>query len=111
MVGIITLARALILSNLIEERDDFELKRRHKIAAVAIGVTTGFVIGITSAGSGTVIAILLIAVFRLVPRKRSSAPTSSTPRSCSGRPESPTGSAATSTSSSPATSCSARSPA
>jgi len=69
MVGIITLARALILSNLIEERDDFELKRRHKVAAVAIGATTGFVIGITSAGSGTVIAILLIAVFRLAPKK------------------------------------------
>ena len=69
MVGIITLARALILSKLVEERDDFELKRRHKVAAVGIGATTGFVIGITSAGSGTVIAILLIAVFRLTPVK------------------------------------------
>ena len=69
MVGIITLARALILSKLVEERDDFELKRRHKIAAVGIGATTGFVIGITSAGSGTVIAILLIAVYRLTPRR------------------------------------------
>jgi hypothetical protein len=67
MVGIITLARALILSKTIEERADFVMQRRHKIAAVAIGVTTGFVIGITSAGSGTVIAILLIAVFRLTP--------------------------------------------
>jgi len=69
MVGIITLARALILSQLIEERDDFEMKLRHKVAAIGIGVTTGFVIGITSAGSGTVIAILLIAVYRLMPRK------------------------------------------
>jgi uncharacterized protein len=69
MVGIITLARALILSDLIEEREDFVLQRRHKIAALAIGVTTGFVIGITSAGSGTVIAILLIAVYRLTPQK------------------------------------------
>ncbi len=69
MVGIITLARALILSKLVEERDDFVLQRRHKIAAVTIGATTGFVIGITSAGSGTVIAILLIAVFRLTPVK------------------------------------------
>lgn len=69
MVGIITLARALILSNLIDERDDFAIQRRHKIAAVTIGATTGFVIGITSAGSGTVIAILLIAVFRLTPRR------------------------------------------
>ena len=69
MVGIITLARALILSNLIEERDDFEIKRRHKVAAVVIGATTGFVIGITSAGSGTVIAILLIAIYRLTPKR------------------------------------------
>jgi uncharacterized protein len=69
MVGIITLARALILSHTIEERDGFVLQRRHKIAAVTIGVTTGFVIGITSAGSGTVIAILLITVFRLTPVK------------------------------------------
>ncbi len=69
MVGILTLARALVLSRLVEERDDFQLRRRHKIAAVAIGVITGFVIGITSAGSGTVIAILLIAVFRLTPRR------------------------------------------
>src|SRR5919109_1380714 len=69
MVGIITLARALILSNLIEERDDFKIERRHKVAAATIGATTGFVIGVTSAGSGTVIAILLISVFRLSPRR------------------------------------------
>ena len=69
MVGIITLARALILRKLIDERDRFENERRHKVAAVVIGATTGFVIGITSAGSGTVIAILLIAVYRLAPKK------------------------------------------
>ncbi|HET7454902.1 MAG TPA: sulfite exporter TauE/SafE family protein [Solirubrobacterales bacterium] len=69
MVGVITLARALILRSLIEERDRFDVERRHKIAAIAIGATTGFVIGITSAGSGTVIAILLIAVYRLAPKK------------------------------------------
>src|SRR4051794_40145949 len=69
MVGIITLARALILRSLIEEGDRFEVERRHKVAAVAIGATTGFVIGVTSAGSGTVIAILLIAVYRLAPKK------------------------------------------
>jgi uncharacterized membrane protein YfcA len=69
MVGIITLARALILRNLVDERDRFEVERRHKVAAIVIGATTGFVIGITSAGSGTVIAILLIAVYRLAPRR------------------------------------------
>ena len=69
MVGVITLARALILRSLIDERDRFEVERRHKVAAIVIGATTGFVIGITSAGSGTVIAILLIAVYRLAPKK------------------------------------------
>jgi uncharacterized membrane protein YfcA len=69
MVGVITLARALILRNLIDERERFEVERRHKVAAIVIGATTGFVIGITSAGSGTVIAILLIAVYRLAPKK------------------------------------------
>ena len=61
MVGIITLCRALILRKLIDERDRFEIEKRHKVAAIVIGATTGFVIGITSAGSGTVIAILLWA--------------------------------------------------
>ena len=69
MVGVITLTRALILRDLVVERDRFEVERRHKVAAVMIGATTGFVIGITSAGSGTVIAILLIAVYRLAPKK------------------------------------------
>ena len=69
MVGIITLTRALILRDLFVERDRFEVEKRHKVAAVVIGATTGFVIGITSAGSGTVIAILLIAVYRLSPKK------------------------------------------
>lgn len=69
MVGIVTLARSLILRNLVDERDRFDVERRHKVAAVVIGATTGFVIGITSAGSGTVIAILLIAVYRLAPKK------------------------------------------
>jgi uncharacterized membrane protein YfcA len=69
MVGVITLTRALILRDLVVERDRFEVERRHKVAAVVIGATTGFVIGVTSAGSGTVIAILLIAVYRLAPKK------------------------------------------
>lgn len=69
MVGIITLLRAMILARTIQEREDFELKRRHKVAAVLIGLTTGFVIGVTSAGSGTVVAVLLIAVYRLTPKR------------------------------------------
>jgi len=69
MVGVVTLTRALILRDLVQERDRFDVERRHKVAAIVIGATTGFVIGVTSAGSGTVIAILLIAVYRLAPKK------------------------------------------
>lgn len=68
MLGVITLLRALILARSINERDSFKIERRHKVAAATIGATTGFVIGVTSAGSGTVVAILLIAVFRLSPK-------------------------------------------
>jgi uncharacterized membrane protein YfcA len=69
MVGIITLTRALILARTIQEREDFVLETRHKVAAVVIGATTGFVIGVTSAGSGTVVAVLLIVIYRLAPKR------------------------------------------
>ena len=69
VVGAITLLRSLFLANKIAEREDFEIHTRHKVGAVAIGATTGFVIGLSSAGSGTVIAIMLIAVFRLTPQR------------------------------------------
>jgi uncharacterized membrane protein YfcA len=69
VVGAITLLRGLFLAHSIAERDDFEMHTRHKVAAAGIGATTGFVIGLSSAGSGTVIAIMLIAVFRLTPQR------------------------------------------
>jgi uncharacterized membrane protein YfcA len=69
VVGAITLLRSLFLADKIAERDDFEMHTRHKVAAVGIGATTGFIIGLSSAGSGTVIAIMLIAVFRLTPKR------------------------------------------
>jgi uncharacterized protein len=69
VVGAITLLRSLFLADKFQERDSFEMHTRHKVAAVGIGTTTGFVIGLSSAGSGTVIAIMLIAVFRLTPRR------------------------------------------
>ena len=59
----------MLLADKISERDSFEMHTRHKVAAVLIGATTGFVIGLSSAGSGTLIAIMLIMVFRLTPRR------------------------------------------
>jgi uncharacterized membrane protein YfcA len=68
--GVAVLARALFLPKLVDaERDKIELERRHKIAAVVIGVFVGFVLGVTSAGSGALIAVALIMVYRLVPTR------------------------------------------
>jgi uncharacterized protein len=69
VVGAATLLRGLFLANKIQERDDFEMHTRHKVAAVGIGATTGFVIGLSSAGSGTLIGMMLLTVYRLRPQK------------------------------------------
>jgi uncharacterized protein len=69
VVGLATLLRGWFLSDAIPERYAMHLYRRHIIAAIVTGLTTGFVIGLTSAGSGTLIAIVLIMVFRLTPQR------------------------------------------
>lgn len=69
VVGISTMLRTVFIPDVIKERFAMHLHRRHIIAAIATGVTTGFVIGLSSAGSGTLIAIILIAVFRLTPQR------------------------------------------
>ncbi len=70
LVGTIVLLRSLFISRMVDgERESFTLERRHKVAAVVIGATTGFVIGLTSAGSGTLIAVFLIVLYRLAPRQ------------------------------------------
>ncbi len=68
LTGALVLLRAMI-SNGAGERDTVPLSTRHKVAAVALGLSVGFVLGLTSAGSGTLIAIGLILGFRLVPRR------------------------------------------
>jgi len=67
VTGIAVLARALFMSNGGEREtiDRFDL--RHKLAAICVGVSVGFVLGLTSAGSGALIAVALILIFRLTP--------------------------------------------
>lgn len=69
LTGAATLVRAFLKSMHARERDTIEMERRHKIAAVALGVAVGFVLGVTSAGSGALIAIGLILLFRLAPTR------------------------------------------
>src|SRR4051794_37029204 len=68
--GLMVLARALFLQKLIaREREVLVLERRHKVVAILLGVSVGFVLGVTSAGSGSLIAVGLIMLFRLAPRQ------------------------------------------
>jgi uncharacterized membrane protein YfcA len=68
LTGSLVLMRAL-MSDGAGERESVPLQARHKAAAVALGGSVGFVLGLTSAGSGTLIAIGLILGFRLAPRR------------------------------------------
>src|SRR3954453_22577145 len=70
VTGVATLGRAMFMRNVASrERETVDLQLKHKIAAVSMGLTIGFVLGISSAGSGALIAVGLILVFRLTPRR------------------------------------------
>src|SRR3954451_10244669 len=69
LTGLVILARLLLPSGGKGERHTTPLERRHKIAAVALGASVGFVLGVTSAGSGSLIAVGLIMLFRLTPQR------------------------------------------
>jgi uncharacterized protein len=70
LTGGLVLLRALAISDQsARERGAFRMQTRHKVAAVALGASVGFVLGITSAGSGTLIGIGLILGFRLSPHR------------------------------------------
>jgi uncharacterized membrane protein YfcA len=69
LTSVAVLARAM-LRHVKGERDTVEpFERRHKLGAMLIGVSVGFVLGLTSAGSGALIAVGLIMVYRLTPRR------------------------------------------
>ncbi len=68
--GAVTLIRAIFLRQLLaRERDSVEMRAKHKVAAILLGLSVGFVLGITSAGSGSLIALGLIMIFRLTPHR------------------------------------------
>jgi hypothetical protein len=66
--GTAVLLRALFAKKLID-RERFDPTTRNKVAAIVLGAFVGFVLGITSAGSGTLIAVGLIFLFHLAPRQ------------------------------------------
>ena len=69
LCGIAMLARLLLTQAVSRERERVQLTRRDKVVAALLGVGIGFVLGVTSAGSGALITVALILVFRLAPRQ------------------------------------------
>jgi uncharacterized membrane protein YfcA len=69
LTGIVILARLLFPNGERNEVESSPLERRHKITAVLLGASVGFVLGVTSAGSGSLIAVGLIMLFKLTPRR------------------------------------------
>jgi uncharacterized protein len=65
------LYRALFRPGLIaKEREAAVLQRRiSKVGTIAIGATLGFVLGLTSVGSGALIGLVLILLYKLSPRR------------------------------------------
>ena len=68
--AVVTLGRALFVRHVHErERDSVPLTRRAKVTAVGLGLVLGFILGVTSVGSGALIGLALILVFRLTPHR------------------------------------------
>jgi uncharacterized membrane protein YfcA len=66
-----TLYRALFRPGLIaKEREAAMLQRRiSKVGTILIGLTLGFVLGLTSVGSGALVGLVLILLYKLSPRR------------------------------------------
>ena len=66
-----TLYRALFWPGWVaQERESAGLRRRvSRFGTVAIGATLGFILGLTSVGSGALIGLALILLYRLAPRR------------------------------------------
>ncbi len=68
--GMAVLARPLLAARTgAGERDEVPLEGRHKVAAIGVGAIVGFVLGVTSVGSGALIGVALILLFRLTPHR------------------------------------------
>ncbi|MGE5636815.1 MAG: sulfite exporter TauE/SafE family protein [Nocardioidaceae bacterium] len=69
VVGLAILGRALLMPRSLRERPEVPLAGRTKGLAAGIGFVIGLVLGLTSVGSGALIGLALILVFRLTPHR------------------------------------------
>jgi uncharacterized protein len=71
LAAVATVYRALFLPDMVaRERASAALRRRvSKAGTVVIGLVLGFILGLTSVGSGALVGLVLILLYRLQPRR------------------------------------------
>jgi hypothetical protein len=70
IVASVVLVRTLLLKHLAaQERDSYHFTRRAGAAAIALGFVLGVMLGMTSVGSGALIGVAMIVIFKLKPQR------------------------------------------
>ena len=70
LVAAIVLTRTILMPRLAErEQETFSFTDRSRAGAVAMGFVLGALLGLTSVGSGALIGIAMLILFRLTPRR------------------------------------------
>lgn len=67
--GVATLGRAVLVRGVETETEEPVMTTRLKVGTVVLGLTIGFVLGVTSAGSGSLIAVGLILLLHMTPHR------------------------------------------
>ena len=65
MVGVLLIVKVVLHVDQAHRRENIRMTRRLKIMTVGLGLCTGFIIGFTSVGSGTFLAVFLILFYPL----------------------------------------------
>jgi len=69
LTGSLLFVKTVLRGTPSEGRQSVPATRRNKIAAATFGALVGFILGVTSAGSGSLIAVGLIMLFKLAPHR------------------------------------------
>lgn len=69
LCAVAMLARLMLGQATARERDRVQLTPRLRAGAVGLGLAIGFIVGVTSAGSGSLITVAMILAFGLAPRQ------------------------------------------
>jgi uncharacterized membrane protein YfcA len=64
-VGVTLIVRSVIRADEAHRRENIALPLRRKVLTIALGAATGFVVGLTSVGSGTFLAMFLLVAYPL----------------------------------------------